>query len=91
MKRKLRKMSEEEINKMISSGAAVQIHLYDSSDVLRPRGHMEKESVGLDLLERLRACYESWTDKKYGDNPDKSTLIKLLQDNLNEEANLVGD
>jgi len=83
---KVRRMSEEEINKLIASGAAVQFHLYDSSNVLRPRGHMEKESIGLELLERLCASYESWTDEKYGDNPDKSILIKLLQDNLNEEV-----
>jgi len=65
---------------------AVQIHLYNSSDVLRPRGHMEKESIGLNILERLCASYESWTDEKHGDNPNKSTLIKLLQDNLKEET-----
>ena len=85
-KTQISNLSQEEINKLISSGAAVQVHMYDSSDVLRPRGHMEKESMGLELLERLRACYESWTDEKYGDNPDKSTLIKMLQDNLNEEV-----
>lgn len=83
---KLRKMSQEEINKLIASGEAVQVHLYEFSDVLRPRGHMEKESIGVNILDALLAYYESWTDEKYGDNPDKTTLIKLLQNNLNEEV-----
>ena len=78
-------LTNADVNKLIETGAAVQVHLYDSSDVLRPRGHMEKESIGLDLLDRLVAYYESWTDKKYGDNPDRSMLIKMLHDNLHEE------
>lgn len=86
MKRKIQTMSKEEIDELIKSGKAIQVHLYEFSDVLRPRGHMEKESIGLDILTHLLAYYESWTDKKYGDNPDKSTLIKLLRDNLKEEA-----
>lgn len=64
---------------------AVPIHLYEFSNVLRPRGHMEKESIGIYILERLISSYESWTDPKYGDNPDTTTLIKLLQDNMKEE------
>lgn len=79
-------INKNEVNKTIVSSAAVQVHLYDSSNVLRARGHMGKESVGMYLLERLSACYESWTDEKYKDNPDKTDLIKLLQNNLQEEV-----
>ena len=85
-KTKLSKMSKEEINNLIASGAAVQVHLYDSSNVLRPRGHMEKESIGVNVLEKLLDYYESWTDKKYGDSLDPSPLIALLQTNLKEET-----
>ena len=65
---------------------AILVHLYDYKNVLRPRGHMEKESIGPQLLERLLSCYESWTDKKYGDNPEVSMLISQLQKNLKEEV-----
>jgi len=67
------------------SDKAVQIHLYEFSNVLRPRGHMKKESIGVDILDRLMGAYESWTDKKYGDNPDTTTLLKLLRRNMEEE------
>lgn len=65
---------------------AVQIHLYEVRNVLRPRGHMEKESIGVYILDRLMDGYESWTDPKYGDNPDASELLKLLQKNMWEEV-----
>jgi hypothetical protein len=47
---------------------------------------MEKESIGVYILERLLAAYESWTDPKYGDNPDEAFLLKLLQQNMKEEV-----
>lgn len=66
---------------------AVQIHLYDVKNVLRPRGHMQKESIGVYLLDRLEGSFESWTDPKYGDNPTEEELLKLLHKNLMEEVN----
>lgn len=65
---------------------SVQMHLYEFTNVLRPRGHMEKESVGVYILDKLLGSYESWTDPKYGDNPDEITLLKLLKENLQEEV-----
>ncbi len=62
-----------------------QLHLYESRNVLRPRGHMEKESIAEYILDRLLGAHESWTDKRYSDNPDESTLLKLLQTNMKEE------
>jgi len=64
---------------------AVQVHMYDFSDVFRPRGHMKKESVGQYLLEKLESAYESWTNPKYGDNPDSTELLNTLHENLKEE------
>ena len=66
---------------------AVQIHLYDVQNVLRPRGHMLKESIGVYLLERLQSAYESWTDPKYGDNPSEVELMEILHRNMMEEVN----
>lgn len=73
-------------NKVILANGMKQIHIYNSSDVLRPRGHLKKESIGLDIRERLMSVYESWTDKKYSDNPDKATLLKTLKRNMEEEV-----
>ena len=65
---------------------AVQIHLYNCSNVLRPRGHMKKESIGVTVLERLEGTYESWTDPQYGDNPDEYALLEILKQNLQQEV-----
>jgi len=64
---------------------AVLIHMYEFRDVLRPRGHMEKESIGVYMLDKLLSTYKSWTNPKYGDNPDEAILLKLLQINMKEE------
>jgi hypothetical protein len=63
-----------------------RVHLYDFDDVLRPRGHMKKESIGVTILEKLKDYYESWTDHSYSDNPiDRTLVLKTLQKNLREE------
>lgn len=72
-------------NNKIPPGS-VQIHLYDSKNVLMPRGPRQKESIHNYLLEKLQSSYESWTDPKYGDNPDKEKLIQSLYNNLINEA-----
>jgi len=66
---------------------AVRIHLYKVEDVLRPRGPMEKESVGLYIKDKLEGAFESWTDSQYGDRIDPVILLHLLHQNLMEEAN----
>lgn len=71
---------------MILSNKSIKVHLYDVSDVLKPRGSMEKESLGAYLLEKLNDYYESWTNKEYGDNPTEEELLALLKTNLNSEV-----
>ena len=65
---------------------AVAIHLYNVEDVLKPRGSMEKESIGAYLLEKLESTFEHWTHEKYGDNPPPLVLMKLMHDNLMSEV-----
>ena len=65
---------------------AKQYHLYDVKDVLRPRGSMKKESIGLTIKDKLHDAYESWSDPKYGDAIDKIKLLKLIHANLMEET-----
>ena len=86
MMKRMKIVSKEELEEAIASGRAVQVHLYNVKDVLRPRGHMKKESIAEYILDRLLAYYESWTDEKYGDNPDKATVLQFLQQNLKEEC-----
>ena len=64
---------------------AVRIHMYNYQDVLRPRGHMQKESIAEYILDRLMGSYESWTDGEFGDNPEATELIATLQKNMKEE------
>lgn len=65
---------------------SIRVHLYNVSNVLRPRGTMQKESLGQSIYERLDSVYDSWTDPTYGDNPGSEVLLELLRKNLQEET-----
>jgi len=77
--------SKVKFAKKIPKGS-IRYHMYEVSNVLRPRGHMKKESIAEYILEKLLSSHESWTDLEYGDNPNETTLIKLLQQNMKEEV-----
>lgn len=67
---------------------AIQIHVYNVKDILRPRGGiLQKESLSSSILERLESAYESWTDPIYGDNPTKEELLEIIETNLEQEFN----
>lgn len=76
--------SVESIDK-IPEGAK-QIHMYKPEGMLKPRGSMIKESIGLKICEELITYYKSWTNSKYGDNPKETEVIELLKKNLDEEV-----
>ena len=42
---------------------AIRIHLYPCRNVLKPRGSMKKESLGLVIYERLVSTFEDWENK----------------------------
>lgn len=65
---------------------AVQVHLYDPENMLRPRGTLRKESLSADIQEDLKNTYEHWTDPKYGDNPPESEVVAILVRNAREEV-----
>jgi hypothetical protein len=56
----------------------VRIHLLNYKDVLKPRGSMKKESLGLYIKEKMMSDYEHFTNPEYGDNPDVADLIHQL-------------
>jgi len=70
---------------------AIRIHFYPYENVLKPRGSMEKESLGLMIYERLADNYENWTNPEYGDNPNKKELLKQLKKNLLSETETAWD
>ena len=65
---------------------AIRIHLYPCGNVLKPRGSMEKESLGLAIYERLTSTFENWSNPDYGDNPRPDELLKQLKKNLFSEV-----
>ena len=65
---------------------AVEVHLYLPENVLMPRGSRQKESIHNYLLEKLKSSWESWTDPKYGDNPNPDELMTTLYNNLINET-----
>jgi len=71
---------------------AIRIHMHHYQNVLRPRGGvLQKESLSIDILQRLKDYYESWTDPKFGDNPTREKLISVLEKNLQEEVQFAVD
>jgi hypothetical protein len=67
---------------------AVELHLYNIKNILRPRGGvMKKESLSAYLFYRLDYLIQTWSDPKYGDSIDKQELSELLWKNLHEEIN----
>lgn len=68
------------------------LHLYRYQNVLRPRGSsLSKESLSSTIYDRLKGAFESWTDPKYGDNPDVHELMDTLERNLHEEVQAAWD
>ena len=67
------------------SKGMIKVHMYNVENVLRPRGHMKKESISEYIIERLMSSFESWTNKEYGDNINPDELLQLLKKNLKEE------
>jgi len=70
---------------------AIRIHLYSYHNVLKPRGSMKKESLGLSIYERLTDTYEDWTNPDHGDNPSEDELLKQLRKNLLSEVETAWD
>jgi hypothetical protein len=64
---------------------AVQMHLYDWKNVMMPRGSKQKESVYEGIFPRLVDVFESFTDPKYGDNPNPYELLGMMYLNLSNE------
>jgi len=71
--------------KSIPKGA-IRIHLYSYRNVLKPRGSMKKESLGLEIYERLKSTFKDWSNSDYGDNPEPDELIRQLRKNLFSEV-----
>lgn len=66
---------------------AERVHMYNARDMLRPRGTMEKESLGEYVKDRLHGAFESWTDPKYGDTIEPGLAMCVLHQNMMEEIN----
>ena len=77
-------------NKSIPKGA-IRIHLYPYRNVLKPRGSMKKECLGLVIYERLTDIFDDWTNPDYGDNPAAEELLKQLRKNLLSEVEAAWD
>lgn len=81
------KLTRDELEELIKMGRVSQVHLADYRTVLCHRGSMKKNSMGEYILRRLKDEWESWTDPKYSDNPEKSDLYRVLRKNLILEVN----
>jgi len=68
---------------------AVRIHLGRLETALFPRGPMMKNSVGEDLLCRLRATRDHWTDESYGDSVSQEEATESLVEQLRAEVERV--
>jgi hypothetical protein len=62
-----------------------RIHLYNFDNLLRPRGSMQKESIGVSLYEKFVREYEYWTDPNYGDRRPPEEVVQKIRENVMEE------
>ena len=67
---------------------AVQVHLYNVNNMLRPRGSLEKESLSADIKDKLEWLFQTWTNPTYGDSIEEMDALKLIHKNLMEEVNI---
>lgn len=65
---------------------AKRVHLYPVQDVLKPRGSLQKESLSLDLSQKLRDAFDSWTSSEYGDSLSPEKVTSILRKNLSSEV-----
>ena len=90
--RRLTKEEAKDLQGKIDRGEIKEVHLYNPENILRPRGGvLQKESLGLTILEKLISYYESWTDPRYEDNPDENELLRIMQRNLSQEVEAAWD
>ena len=90
--RRLTKEEAKDLQGKIDRGEIKEVHLYSLENILRPRGGvLQKESLSQTILEKLISYYESWTDPRYGDNPDENELLRTMERNLKQEVEIAWD
>jgi len=77
-----------ELAERMKNGETVElVHAFSSpNDVLKPRGSMQKNSIGEYMFQKLVDSWESWTDPKYSDNPPVDMLMEILCTNFRGEC-----
>jgi len=65
---------------------AVQVHFGSIETTWKPRGSLEKNSLSLDLLNRLRSKLDCWTSEEYGDSLEWEDAAAKLVESLREEV-----
>lgn len=79
--------SEELAERMKNGETFRQVHAFTSpTDVLKPRGSMQKNSIGDYMFQRLINSWEQWTDPKYSDNPPVDKLMETICTNFRDEC-----
>jgi hypothetical protein len=63
-----------------------KVRLGSVKTILRPRGSMEKESIGLTIFERLESAIDWWTRNDYIDTPPLLETLATAKNNLYEEV-----
>jgi|WetSurSiteA1Bulk_404760.scaffolds.fasta_scaffold01237_4 hypothetical protein len=63
-----------------------KIRLGSVETILKPRGSMEKESIGLTIFERLEAAIDWWTRRDYEETPSLFEVLATAKKNLDLEV-----
>lgn len=67
---------------------AKQMHLYRIHNALRPRGSMRKQSLSLQVYEKLVDLFQTWTDQKYGDSLPQNEAAEIILKNLSQQIDI---
>ena len=66
-----------ELEERLKNGETFErVHFNPMDNILKPRGSMQKNSIGEYMFEKLLSTFEHWTDSRFSDNPQLMNLWK---------------
>lgn len=71
-------MDREELRRKVEKGELKRLHMLPIAAVFRPRGTMGKNSLSLELYQRLKGELAYWTNPKYADSVSEGEAREKL-------------
>ena len=73
------------ISNPFKSDGKPSLHLYNSKNMLRPKGTLQEGSLSLHLYQELMRIFKSWTDPIADDSLSPEEVYFILNNNIYQE------